>query len=177
VFVSDLRENEIQGKERLFPAPSPVAKERAILWLTFLTSYQHFGRTSSCFWKFPCISVCISGFPLCAVIKNIKLFFSETSLNHNVPNVEVYLCITVFLTVCTQGTFQKFSALKCKTCNGLCEWTLYTSALVSCVLSGVGYASLMLSHCWVYTCEDYMIVLHVFGKICNIKGKLTEVIA
>lgn len=28
-----------------------------------------------------------------------------------------------------------------------------------------------------YTCEDCMIVLHVFGKICNIKGKLTEVIA
>lgn len=28
-----------------------------------------------------------------------------------------------------------------------------------------------------YTCEDCMIVLHVFGKICNIKGEFTEVIA
>jgi hypothetical protein len=31
MFVSDLRENEIQGKERIFLAPSPVAKERACL--------------------------------------------------------------------------------------------------------------------------------------------------
>jgi hypothetical protein len=31
MFVNDLRENEIQGKERLFPAPSTVAKERAFL--------------------------------------------------------------------------------------------------------------------------------------------------
>jgi len=89
-----------------------------------------------------------------------------------------FICVLqFFLTVCTQGTFQKFSVLQCKTCNGLCEWTLYTSVLVSCVLSGVGYAALILSHCWVYTCEDCKIVLHVFGKICNIKGKLTEVIA
>jgi len=30
--------------------------------------------------------------------------------------------ITVSLTVCTQGTFQKFSVLQCKTCYGLCQW-------------------------------------------------------
>ena len=47
LFVSDCRENEIQRKERLFSDPSPVAKERSLLWLTFLTpflpSYKLFG--------------------------------------------------------------------------------------------------------------------------------------
>jgi hypothetical protein len=32
-----------------------------------LISYQNYGLTSSCLWKFPCISVCISDFPLCAI--------------------------------------------------------------------------------------------------------------
>jgi len=82
------------------------------------------------------------------ILKTLKLFFGETSLNHNVTNVIVYLCITVILTFRTQGTFQKLSVLQCWTCNGLCEWLLYASALVSCVLSGVGFAALMLSHCW-----------------------------
>jgi hypothetical protein len=31
MFVNDLRENAIQGKERLFHVPSFVAKERAFL--------------------------------------------------------------------------------------------------------------------------------------------------
>ena len=179
MFVNDLRGNEIQEKERHFRVPSFVAKERAFLWMTFLTSYQHFGLTSSCFENVRIFlyAFMFSHYALYSYIKNIKLFFSETSLNHNVTNVKVYLCITVYLTVCTQGTFQKFSVLQCKTCNDLRKWTLHTSALVSFVLSGVGYAPLMLSHSWVYTCKDCMIVLHVFGKKCNIKRKLMEIIA
>ena len=113
---------KMKFKERKdISCPLPRSKSKSIFVNDIFDIISTFWSRQQLLLTFPYISVCISVFLLRLIIKNIKLFLSETSLNHNVTNVKVYLCITVILTFHTQGTFQKLSVLQCWTCNGLCE--------------------------------------------------------
>jgi hypothetical protein len=90
VFVSDFRANEIQGKERLFSAPSPVLNKEHFcdrLFYIILASKAAALENSRVY----LYAFLLSHYAL--YFKNIKLFLS---LNHNVTDFKVHLCITVF---------------------------------------------------------------------------------